>query len=99
MIPFRSYRGIWLTHYVGGRRRSSYGQDQIHQLEEIETGSHYDEEGVTDRGMGALHHIRSRTRSRTNEVVFRWAPNDPENPYNWTSVRFPLFNEQQDSHS
>ncbi|KAK0389946.1 hypothetical protein NLU13_3519 [Sarocladium strictum] len=71
-----------------GRRRSSHAHDQIHALEEIETGSQFDEEqGVTDRGIGALHHIRSRTRSRTNEVVIRWAPNDPENPYNWPNRR------------
>lgn len=46
----------------------------------------YAEEEADNRGLGALHHIRSRTRSRTDQVVIGWEPNDPENPYNWPSV-------------
>lgn len=51
----------------------------------MESSSRYEEE-TADRGIGALHHIRSRTRSRTNENVVGWLHNDPENPYNWPNV-------------
>ncbi|KAF4460933.1 Polyamine transporter 3 [Fusarium albosuccineum] len=66
----------------GGRRRSSSFSDRINHLDEIEAQSRYEEE-TADRGIGALHHIRSRTRSRTNEVLVNWELDDPENPYNW----------------
>lgn len=74
------------AHTVGGRQQSSSWQDHIAPLEGVEeTQSHFEEE-TADRGIGALHHIRSRTRSRTNENVIGWLPNDPENPYNWSNV-------------
>lgn len=76
----------WLTLDTGGRRRSSTLSDRITRLDVLDAESRYDEEEA-DRGIGALHNIRSRTRSRTNEVVINWAPNDPENPYNWSYVR------------
>lgn len=51
----------------------------------MEAQSRYEEEAA-DRGIGALHNIRSRTRSRTNEVLVNWELDDPENPYNWSKV-------------
>ncbi|KAH6997195.1 major facilitator superfamily domain-containing protein [Ilyonectria destructans] len=69
-----------------GRRRSSSISDRITRLDELDAESRYEEETV-DRGIGALHNIRSRTRSRTNEVLINWEPNDPENPYNWSSTK------------
>ncbi|VUC22781.1 unnamed protein product [Clonostachys rosea] len=69
-------------------RTSSYSvQAQINQLEDIESLSRFEEENA-DRGIGALHHIRSRTRSRTNETLIDWAYNDPENPYNWPMASY-----------
>ncbi|POR31740.1 Polyamine transporter 3 [Tolypocladium paradoxum] len=65
-----------------GRRRESYPSDRIQQLDELDAQQRYEEE-TKDRGIGALHYIRSRTRSRTNEVVIGWEANDAENPYNW----------------
>ena len=44
------------------------------------------EEETADRGHGALHNIRSRTRSRTDEVLMSWELNDLENPVNWSNV-------------
>lgn len=76
---------VMLTYSQGGRRRSSSISDRITRLDELDAESRYEEE-TADRGIGALHHIRSRTRSRTNEVLINWEPNDPENPYNWSSV-------------
>ncbi|WAO89204.1 MFS domain-containing protein [Fusarium falciforme] len=70
----------------GGRRRSSTFSDRINRLEEIEAQSRYEEEAA-DRGIGALHNIRSRTRSRTNEVLVNWELDDPENPYNWSKSK------------
>ncbi|RSL80687.1 hypothetical protein CEP51_006405 [Fusarium floridanum] len=58
----------------------------INRLEEIEAQSRYEEEAA-DRGIGALHNIRSRTRSRTNEVLVNWELDDPENPYNWSKSK------------
>jgi hypothetical protein len=72
----------------GGRQRSSL-QGHLNQLDDIEAQSRYEEE-TADRGIGALHHIRSRTRSRTNETVIGWEHNDPENPYNWSNVSLIL---------
>ncbi|KAJ4190625.1 hypothetical protein NW767_011245 [Fusarium falciforme] len=69
-----------------GRRRSSTFSDRINRLEEIEAQSRYEEEAA-DRGIGALHNIRSRTRSRTNEVLVNWELDDPENPYNWSKSK------------
>ncbi|KAI8673462.1 MFS domain-containing protein [Fusarium keratoplasticum] len=59
---------------------------RINRLEEIEAQSRYEEEAA-DRGIGALHNIRSRTRSRTNEVLVNWELDDPENPYNWSKSK------------
>ncbi|RTE78567.1 hypothetical protein BHE90_006954 [Fusarium euwallaceae] len=69
-----------------GRRRSSTFSDRINRLEEIEAQSRYEEEAAY-RGIGALHNIRSRTRSRTNEVLVNWELDDPENPYNWSKSK------------
>uniref|UniRef100_A0A0B7KHD1 Major facilitator superfamily (MFS) profile domain-containing protein n=1 Tax=Bionectria ochroleuca TaxID=29856 RepID=A0A0B7KHD1_BIOOC len=73
----------------GGRTSSNSVQAQINQLEDIESLSRFEEE-TADRGIGALHHIRSRTRSRTNETLIDWAYNDPENPYNWPMASVTL---------
>ncbi|RSM03239.1 hypothetical protein CDV31_010583 [Fusarium ambrosium] len=73
-----------------GRRRSSTFSDRINRLEEIEAQSRYEEEAA-DRGIGALHNIRSRTRSRTNEVLVNWELDDPENPYNWSKSKKNLI--------
>ncbi|KAJ4320454.1 hypothetical protein N0V84_005845 [Fusarium piperis] len=73
-----------------GRRRSSTFSDRINRLEEIEAQSRYEEE-TADRGIGALHNIRSRTRSRTNEVLVNWELDDPENPYNWSTSKKNLI--------
>ncbi|KAH8175414.1 major facilitator superfamily protein [Sarocladium implicatum] len=73
-----------------GRRRSSHLTEAMSPVDETASTYDEDEPGVAGRGMGALHHIRSRTRSRTNEVVIRWQPDDPENPYNW-SIRKKNF--------
>ncbi|RSL64538.1 hypothetical protein CEP54_004644 [Fusarium duplospermum] len=62
---------------------------RINRLEEIEAQSRYEEEAA-DRGIGALHNIRSRTRSRTNEVLVNWELDDPENPYNWSKSKKTL---------
>ncbi|CAG9944212.1 unnamed protein product [Clonostachys rosea f. rosea IK726] len=72
-----------------GRTSSNSVQAQINQLEDIESLSRFEEE-TADRGIGALHHIRSRTRSRTNETLIDWAYNDPENPYNWPMASVTL---------
>ncbi|VZH88605.1 unnamed protein product [Fusarium fujikuroi] len=72
-----------------GRRRSSSFSDHIHHLDEIEAQSRYEEEAA-DRGLGALHNIRSRTRSRTNEVLVTWEVDDPENPVNWSDTKKKL---------
>ncbi|KAM5345730.1 hypothetical protein ACJ41O_011591 [Fusarium nematophilum] len=72
-----------------GRRRSSSFSDRINHLDEIEAQSRYEEE-TADRGIGALHNIRSRTRSRTNEVLVNWDVDDPENPYNWPKSKKTL---------
>ncbi|KPM39328.1 hypothetical protein AK830_g7228 [Neonectria ditissima] len=69
-----------------GRRRSSSISDRITHLDELDAEARYGEEAA-DRGIGALHNIRSRTRSRTTEVLINWEPNDPENPYNWSTPR------------
>ncbi|SCO88538.1 related to fluconazole resistance protein (FLU1) [Fusarium oxysporum] len=69
-----------------GRRRSSSFSDHIHHLDEIQAQSRYEEEAA-DRGLGALHNIRSRTRSRTNEVLVTWEVDDPENPVNWSDTK------------
>jgi len=70
---------------IGGRRRESHFADGIQQLDVLDAQERYEEE-TKDRGIGALHHIRSRTRSRTHEMVIAWEHNDPENPYNWPTV-------------
>lgn len=60
-------------------------QSDVHRLEQIET--QYEEEDG-GRGMGAMHHIRSKTtQSRRDEHVIGWKYNDPENPHNWPEVR------------
>lgn len=61
----------------------------MHDLDEIETLEELDEQEEKDRGIGALHHIRSRTRSLTNEVLVTWEVDDPENPHNWPTVCLP----------
>ncbi|KAF4982496.1 hypothetical protein FZEAL_1889 [Fusarium zealandicum] len=73
-----------------GRVRSSSFSDRINHLDEVEAQSRYEEE-TADRGIGALHNIRSRTRSRTNEVLINWELDDPENPYNWSATRKNLI--------
>ncbi|KAF7553801.1 hypothetical protein G7046_g7002 [Stylonectria norvegica] len=75
--------------YRGRRRRSSSISERITRLDEEDAESRYEEE-TADRGIGALHNIRSRTRSRTNEVLISWAPNDPDNPYNWSVTKKSL---------
>ncbi|KJZ80216.1 hypothetical protein HIM_00066 [Hirsutella minnesotensis 3608] len=57
---------------------------RIHSLDEMDATQRYDEE-AGDRGLGALHSIRSRSRSQTGQVVISWEVNDPENPYNWSN--------------
>ncbi|OAQ80291.1 bicyclomycin resistance protein [Purpureocillium lilacinum] len=69
-----------------GRRRESHFADGIQQLDVLDAQERYEEE-TKDRGIGALHHIRSRTRSRTHEMVIAWEHNDPENPYNWPTSK------------
>ncbi|KND94032.1 Polyamine transporter 3 [Tolypocladium ophioglossoides CBS 100239] len=75
----------------GGRRRASCLSDRIQQLDELDAQQRYEEE-TKDRGIDALHQIRSKTQSRTNQVVIAWEVNDPENPYNWpnASIYAPL---------
>ncbi|KAJ4269619.1 hypothetical protein NW762_001287 [Fusarium torreyae] len=68
-----------------GRRRSSSFSDEIQHLDELDAQVRYEEE-TADRGLGALHNIRSRTRSRTDEVLISWELDDPENPVNWSNV-------------
>lgn len=72
----------------GGRSRSKSLQESICPPEDIDVQLPDEEETeeTAGRGIGALHHIRSRTRSRTDETVIRWAYNDPENPFNWSNV-------------
>ena len=62
-------------------------------MDEEDAAERYAEEEADNRGLGALHHIRSRTRSRTDQVVIGWEPNDPENPYNWSSVSNTAHNQ------
>jgi hypothetical protein len=58
---------------------------RIQELDEMDTLERREEEtGGSD--VSALHHIRSRTRSHTNEILIDWEIGDPENPYNWTKV-------------
>lgn len=71
---------------LGGRqRRSTSFSDQIYHLDELDAQSRYEEE-TADRGIGALHNIRSRTRSRTDETLISWEVDDPENPVDWSNV-------------
>ncbi len=77
---------------LGDRRRSSSLIRQIHNLDEQDAEEAYEEQDEADnRGLGALHHIRSRTRSRPDQIVIGWEPDDPENPYNWTDASLPLL--------
>ncbi|CAM1509146.1 Fc.00g028850.m01.CDS01 [Cosmosporella sp. VM-42] len=71
------------------RSESSDTMRDASPYHELDAQSRYEEE-TADRGLGALHNIRSRTRSRTNEVLINWAPNDPENPYNWPNSKKTL---------
>ncbi|PHH63279.1 hypothetical protein CDD81_6136 [Ophiocordyceps australis] len=56
-----------------------------HGLEGLDAQQDLDE--TLDRGLGALHHIRSKTRSAVDEQVISWERDDAENPYNWPSSR------------
>lgn len=58
----------------------------MRQIDVQDAEAEYAHTAEGDRGLGALHHIRSRTRSRTHEVVIGWEENDPENPNNWGFV-------------
>ncbi|KAG9257688.1 major facilitator superfamily domain-containing protein [Emericellopsis atlantica] len=71
---------------VGGRQRSVAAEDQIDRVDTIDAMSICDDENG-DKGLGALHSIRSRTRSRTNETVIGWTYNDPDNPQNWSNTK------------
>ncbi|KAF4126391.1 Fungal trichothecene efflux pump (TRI12) [Geosmithia morbida] len=67
----------------------AYTESQISDAisdEQIE--SQYEEEDV-GRGMGALHHIRSRTRSRGHgdDNVIGWKYKDADDPYNWPAPK------------
>ncbi|CEI70112.1 unnamed protein product [Fusarium venenatum] len=73
----------------GRQRRSTSFSDQIHHLDEIDAQSRYEEE-TADRGLGALHNIRSRTRSRTDETLISWEVDDPENPVHWSNTKKKL---------
>jgi hypothetical protein len=69
----------------GRRRRSTSFSDRMHHLDEIDAQSRYEEE-TAERGLGALHNIRSRTQSRTDETLISWEVDDQENPVNWSNV-------------
>ncbi|KAK3196563.1 hypothetical protein K4F52_000445 [Lecanicillium sp. MT-2017a] len=69
------------------RHRSSSLTRQIHNIDDQDAEEAYAEQEEADnRGLGALHHIRSRTRSRPDQIVIGWEPDDAKNPYNWSDA-------------
>jgi multidrug resistance protein len=67
-------------------RSSASTADFNYELEVIQTQPCQEDEAA-NRGMGALHDIRSRTKSRTDHTVIGWEVDDPENPYNWSFAK------------
>ncbi|RFU30930.1 hypothetical protein B7463_g5429, partial [Scytalidium lignicola] len=78
--------GPYNKTYPDGSKRGDCFSDRIQALDEIDSQEQYDEE-AGDRGIGALHHIRSRTRSHTNEILIGWKIDDPENPQKWSKSK------------
>ncbi|KFA78941.1 hypothetical protein S40288_00613 [Stachybotrys chartarum IBT 40288] len=74
------------TLHHDASRGSHSTTNAIHQWEDQEAQDRYDEE-MADRGLGALHGIRSRTRSQTSQTVIQWKADDLENPHNWSKSR------------
>ncbi|KAM0235437.1 hypothetical protein ACHAPO_005724 [Fusarium lateritium] len=64
---------------------ASESSETVREPSPCHAQSRYEEE-TEDRGLGALHNIRSRTRSRTDETLISWEVDDPENPVNWLNV-------------
>ena len=87
MLPWNYLLARTQAHNSSGgrQRRSSSSSCQIQHLD-VDAQSRYEEE-TADRGLGALHNIRSRTRSRTDETLISWEVDDPENPVKWSNVR------------
>lgn len=71
---------------LGNHRRSRSLSGRIREIDEQDAEMHIADDVDAERGLGALHHIRSRTRSRTDQVVIGWEEDDAENPHNWSTV-------------
>lgn len=67
-------------------RRATAASNRVQGLDQIETHDEIHDEENNNRGIGALHGIRSKTRTVTHEVLITWDIDDPENPYNWPHV-------------
>src|ERR1700733_11154242 len=71
----------------GGRKKEDHVLGRTQELDDTGAQERYEEEGGP-RGIGALHQIRSCTRSGSNEIILGWGIDDPENPYSWSKVSF-----------